>query len=451
MADPRNLLDKVLPPAGLPRQLVVQTAVVAVGWGVYLTGGVVFFRQYVGLSAVQIGVGYSIAGFLTLVVSLPLGHLADRIGGRSAWVAGALVGVVAFASYPLVDGFWSFVLVLGLQTVSQSLTDAGRSVYTAAAVPREIRVRTMAFVRAYLNVGFTVGAGVGAAAIALNSRPGLLILVLANAVGIGVSAFFVARFPTVHAAPPTPTPASIPTPTSASTLAPTSAQGTAPTPAREPRVRPWGVLRDHPYTALASILAALLLNETLFGAIMPLWAVTRTDVPHPALGALFALNTILAVLLQVPATRSAISMLGSARLARLGALATGVACPVFALSGRTHGWSTVLVLALGVVLLTGGELWSAAAQWFFITEVPPPEQRGVYIGAGNTLTGVGKMIGPAALTFLAVRTGGWGWWVIFGFFVLCALAVRPVVAWVGRTPRNGAMFPSPEVSGASGA
>jgi MFS family permease len=421
MADPRILVQKVLPPPGLPRQLVGQTVVVAVGWGVYLTGGVLFFKQYVGLSAVQIGVGYSIAGFLTLIEALPLGHLADRIGGKRAWVAGALVGVVAFASYPLVEGFWSFVLVLGLQTISQSLTDAGRSVYTAAAVPREIRVRTMAFVRAYLNVGFTVGAGVGAAAIALDSRPGLLILVLANAAGIGISAFFVARFPAVHAEPVSP----------------------------ERPARPWGVLRDHPYTALAGILAVLFLNEILFTEITPLWAITRTDVPRPFLGALFALNTVMAVLLQVPATRSAVSMTGSARLARLSAVALGLACPVFALSGLTRGWVTVLVLALAVALLTGGELWFSAAQWFFITEVPPPEQRGLYIGAGNTLAGVSKMVGPAALTFLAIRTGGWGWWVIFALFGGCALLVRPAVDWVARTPRNGVPLLAPEPTGAA--
>ncbi|GAB2578228.1 hypothetical protein Aab01nite_10050 [Paractinoplanes abujensis] len=107
---------------------------------------------------VQIGLGLSISGFLGVVLALPLGRLADRIGGHKAWVAGSAVGGVAFLLYPLVGAFWSFVVVLGIQ----ALTDAGRSVYTAAAVPPEVRVRTMAFVRAYLNGGFTVGAGLGA-------------------------------------------------------------------------------------------------------------------------------------------------------------------------------------------------------------------------------------------------------------------------------------------------
>ena len=167
----------LLPPPVLPRRLVFQSAIVAVGWGVYLTGSTVFFTVYVGLSAFEVGVGLSVAAFVGLVAALPLGHLADRVGGRPAWVAGAIVNTCCFASYPMARGFWGYLLILGVQTLSVTLVDAARSVYTAAALPREIRVRTMGFARAYLNVGFTVGAGIGAAALGLNSRTGLLVLV----------------------------------------------------------------------------------------------------------------------------------------------------------------------------------------------------------------------------------------------------------------------------------
>jgi hypothetical protein len=46
------------------------------------------------------------------------------------------------------------------------------------------------------------------------------------------------------------------------------------------------------------------------------------------------------------------------------------------------------------------------------------------------------MIGPAALTFLAVHTGGWGWWVIAAVFAVAAMAARPAVSWVDRTART---------------
>ncbi|XVU28813.1 MFS transporter [Actinoplanes sp. CA-054009] len=404
-------MRKILPPEGLGRRLALQSAVFGIGSGTYLTGSVVFFTLYVGLSPVQVGIGFSVAGLIGLVGSLPLGHLADRIGGRPAWTIGALAGAVVFALYPYTRGFVMFLIVLAAEAAAETLANAGRMVYTAAALPREDRVRTMAFVRAYLNVGFTIGSGLGAAALALDSRQALLILVLANAIGLTVNAFFVWRMPEIKATAPAVT---------------------------EKRPSPWGVLKDHPYTALAGVIAVLWLHGTIWGELLPLWAITETDAPKPVLGALFALNTVLAVGLQVRATRGADSLRGSTRLTRWAALATAVACPVIALSGMTHGWLTVAVLGAAVVLTTATELWLSAAQWYFNTEIPPPEQRGAYLGAGKSMGGVARMLGPASMTFLAIRTGGWGWWLIAGLFAVCAALIRPVIAWVERTPRNGA-------------
>jgi MFS family permease len=423
MGEQSGLLARILPPEGLPRRLAVQSAVLAIGSGTFLTGSVVFFTIYVGLTPVQIGLGFSVAGFLGLAGNLPLGHLADRIGGRRAWVIGGLGVAVAFGCYPLARGFWSFVLVLALETLSDIFGRAGRQVYTAAVIPAESRVRVMAFMRAYLNVGFTIGSGLGAAALALDSRTGLLLLVLANAVGGLVNAIMVSRFPGVTA------------------RAGESSDGVR-------RPSPWGVLRDHPYTVLAILLAVLgSVGGMIFGELIPLWAVTMTDAPKPVLGGLFALNTVLAVLLQVRATRGADTQAGAVRLARWGALATAVACPVIALSGATHGLVTIAVLAAGVILVTAQELWGSAAQWFISTDVPPAAQRGIYMGLSGSMHGVTKMIGPAALTFLAIKTGGWGWWVIAALFVAVAVAIRPVMDWVGRTPRNGATLREPATAG----
>ena len=402
-------IARVLPPPGLPRRLATQSAVLGIGTGTYLTGSVVFFTLYVGLTPVQVGLGFSLAGLIGLVGSLPLGHLADRIGGQRAWVIGALTGAAAFAAYPLAGGFWAFLLVIAAEATADTLANSGRMVYTAAALPREDRVRTMAFNRAYLNVGFTIGSGLGAAALALDSRTGLLALVLANAAGLVLNAIFVARMPAV-----------------------------APLPAATgPRPSPWGVLRDHPYTALAGLFGVLWLNATLFGEVIPLWAITMTDAPKPLLGALFALNTVMAVALQVRATRSADSVEGSTRLLRWAALASVAACPVVALTGSTHGWWTIGLLALSIVLVTATELWMSGAQWYLQTEIPPPDQRGAYMGASKSVGGVSRMLGPAALTFLAIHTGGWGWWVIAAIFAAAAVATGPIVAWVARTPRNG--------------
>ncbi|WP_433790928.1 MFS transporter [Actinoplanes sp. CA-252034] len=411
MRHPRGTIRKILPPPGLPRTLAVQSLVYAIGNGAFLTGSVVFFSLYVGLTPVQIGIGLSAAGFVGLIGSMPFGHLADRIGGQRAWVIGATAEAAAFAAYPLADGFTLFLLVICAQTAAEAFANAGRVVYTAAAVPREGRVRVMAFTRAYLNVGFTIGSGLGAAALALDSRPGLLILVFAAAGGIAINAIFVARMPAVDR--------------------PVHDEG--------PRPSPWGVLRDHPYTASAVLIGVLWLHSTVWAEVLPLWAITMTDAPKPVLGALVALNTVMAVLLQVRAARGADTLHGATRLLRWSAIAAAVACPVVALSGQTHGWVTVAVLAAAVAMLTGTELWLSSAQWYLNTEVPPAGQRGAYTGLGKSVGGLGKMIGPAGFTILAIQTGGWGWWVIAGVFVLCGVACGPVIRWIERTPRNVAL------------
>ncbi|WP_198170961.1 MFS transporter [Actinoplanes awajinensis] len=409
MIDMRGVLGKILPAPGLPRMLAAQNALWGVGTGTFLAGSVVFYSLYVGLSPVQIGIGLSCAGFAALVGSLPLGHLTDRIGGRRAWTIGALVRAAAFAAYPLGREFWVFVLLMCVQTAAETLSTSGRVVYTAAAVPARDRVRVMAFSRAYLNVGWTVGAGLGAGALALDSRPGLLWLVFVAAGASAVNGWYVTRLPAVRSA------------------------------ADGPRPSPWGVLRDLPYTAGSTVFGVLWLHMFAWNDVLQLWVITRTDVPKPVLGGLVALNTVLAVVFQVRATRGADSLPGVVRLTRAAAVSAALACPVAAATGMTHGWLTVVLLFVAVALFTGTELWISAGQWFVQAEIPPPAQRGLYVGLDKSVQGVTRLAGPAGLTFLVIETGGWGWWVLAGIFAACGFAVGPVMAWIERTPRTAAL------------
>jgi MFS family permease len=399
---------RLLPPRGVPRTIAFQSALLAVGSGTFLTGSIVFFNRVLGFTALQIGIGLSVAGLAAAAASLPVGILADRLGGRRSWVAGAAVEAAALAVYPLARTFAEFVGLMVSTTLADSLAGYGRTIYTADAIPAEGRVRTMAFARSYLNLGFTIGTGVAAAALAVGSTAALIGMVLLNSAVLLVDAAVVARL--------------MPVPV-----------------ARQDRVRrsPLAVLRDGPYVAAAALIAILLYHAVIFTDIIPLWVITHTDAPRAILGALFALNTVLAVLLQVPATRGTDSLPATGRLMRRAALATAVACPVAALSGLTRGAWTIVALVLAVTLTTGTELWLSAAQWFLQTDVPPPELRGAYVGMGRMISSSAGAAAPVGLTLLAVQTGGWGWWVIAAVFVACAVAAGPVTGWVARTQRVG--------------
>ncbi len=396
---------RLLPPAGVPRAIAFQSALLAVGSGTFLTGSIVFFNRVLGLSPLQIGTGLSIAGLTSVAASLPAGFLADRLGGRLCWVIGAAAEAAAVATYPLARSFAEFVVLMVAASLADTLAGYGRTIYTADAIPAEGRVRTMAFARSYLNVGFTIGTGLGAAALAINSRAALDAMVLLDAAVLLVDAAIVSRLP----APAT----------------------------HHERIRrsPLAVLRDGPYVAVAVIVAILLYHAVIFTDIIPLWAITHTDAPRAILGALFALNTILAVALQVPATRRTDSLPAVGRLMRRAALATCLACPMAALTGLTRGLWTILALGVAVILITTTELWLSAAQWFLQTDVPPPALRGAYVGMGRMISSTAGTAAPAGLTLLAIQTGGWGWWVIAAVFGACAAVASPAVAWVARTPR----------------
>src|SRR2546430_9957281 len=104
-------LARFLPPAGIARTMAVQSMVYAIGNGVFLAGSAVFFLHVVGLKPTQVGLGLSIAGGISLLLSVPLGALIDRVGSRRTWFVAAVGEAAPFFPYPFVRGFLGVVLV----------------------------------------------------------------------------------------------------------------------------------------------------------------------------------------------------------------------------------------------------------------------------------------------------------------------------------------------------
>ncbi len=410
-------LQRFLPPKGIARTLAVQSCLYATGNGVFLAGSAVFFLHVVGLSPVQIGIGFSVSGALAVFMSVPMGAVADRLGGRTAWLLGALLEGLLFCAYPLIRGFWPFLVILCALTFANTIGQPGRNMYTIEAIAPEDRVRVLAFSRSALNIGFSIGALGAGIALAINTRSAFIAMVLVNAAGLLINAFFVSRLPKIERS------------------VHRSAAG--------PRVSRFSVLKDRPFLAVTGLNAVLLCYGTIFGEVMPLWVVTRTDAKHVMLAILFVTNTVLAVLLQVPASRGAETLPGIGRLMRRAGYAAAACCPVFLLARWSTGAVTIALLLAGVVLVTAAELWQSAGGWGLTTLLPPAGNRGAYLGTWSLGNQLQSMVGPAALTFLAIRTGGIGWLVIAALMLATSAFAVPVVAWAGRTERFGASSSEP--------
>ena len=264
-------LARFLPETPLARRLSLQSILYATGQGVFLTGSAVFFTQIVGLSAAQVGLGLTIAGVVTFAFAVPLGKLADRIGPKRIWAIGSFCQASLYFAWPWIEGLGAYIAMRSCSSWSGRRL-AGRGAYTLDVFPHEERVRSQAFMRAALNIGFTVGALIGGLALAFNSDdivPG----------GADADRRTAPAQRLLHH----------PTPDRRARQARTRCRRTTgPSAGRaaQPRVPP--------LDACDGVLGT---NQVLLNIVIPLWLVEETDAPRVLLAWLFGTNTVMAVLL----------------------------------------------------------------------------------------------------------------------------------------------------------
>jgi len=306
---------------------------------------------------------------------VPAGRLADQVGLRSSWTAAAFVEALLYLAYPWVHDLRGFVVLLSVLSLAQALGAGGRGGYTLAAVPRGQRVRVLAFVRSALNIGFTVGALLAGVALATGSLAIVRAIPVATAVVLLVNGLLVSRLPAA------------------------GRRTVPPDPRAEPGAR---ALRNRRFVLLSGLNGLMAVDQVLLSVVFPLWLVSRTDAPHAMLAWLYGTNTVLVVLLQVRASRGAETVAGAARAARVAGLAAVAACAVMMTTAWSAGGSTILLLWLAYVLVTGAELFHSAAGWGFLSELTDPRRRGEYQGVWKLGQQAQLMVGPVTCTWLAV-------------------------------------------------
>ena len=410
-----SLPPGLVPPTKLERDLALQCVLSAFATGSFLTGTAVFFTQVVGLTGSQVGLGMSIAAVITLVLSLPIGRLSDRVGARRLWAVSSAIEAVLYFAWPAVDGFVGFVALLALLSSVSAAGNTGRNVYRIAVFPREVRVRALAYMRAARNVGYTLCAGAGGVALGIGTRTAIVAVPLLTGALLVINAVMVSFLPVV-----------------------TSSAGTG---AEEHHLAP-AALRNRGFVALALSNGVLASNQVLLNVVVPLWLVERTDAPHTLLAWLFGTNTVLAVLLQVRASRIADSVEGSLKAVRRSGWAFVLSCAVISITHDTVGWVSIVLIWAGHVTITGAELWQSASDWGFTSELSDHRRLGDYQGVWSLGYQIEPVIFPALYTALALSWGAPGWIVIAAIGVAAAVVAHPAARAAQRhLERVGAPVP----------
>ncbi len=410
-ADPgrlRGLLDRVLSDDPLVRATAIQSAIFAFGTGTFITGEAVYSIKIIGLTVAEAGLGLTIGMASQFLVSIPFGRLADRVGARTCWGIGNALQAVAFLGWLFVHGFWPFIAVVVAREVTAQLGQIGWSTYRLAAFPRETRVRSGAYNRAALNVGFTVGALFGGIALATGSLTVVRFIPILTAVILLVGATMIRLLPASAAQPAGSRPAEA-----------RPAAAAADVPRGRPAIRNAGFVVTSFFDGLLSS------HQTLLLTVIPLWLVADTNAPRVLLAWLFATNTIGAVLFQVPVARS-VQDLNTALRAEVRAAAFMVAsCLIILATDHTVIWLTIPLIWLAHVTVTGTELFESSASWSLQSELSDQSRLGDYQGVASVASTLGNIWTPALYTFLATNLHAVGWLIIAAIVVTAAAGIRP--------------------------
>ncbi|WP_157641559.1 MFS transporter [Longispora albida] len=407
----------MLPPPGTPRILLLATLVNTLGNGAYLATSTLFLTRSAGLTAAELGIGLGAAAVTGIVLSTPLGYLADRLGPKGVQI-GAMLGLAAcYAGLLAVTGFWTFTLLACLIAAGDATVRGANGAMIASAVPPEQRLRLRAMYRTVNNGGIAIGALLGGVPLMLDSRAGYVVLLLGNSVSFVAAAAILTR---ARAVPPVPKPAD------------------------GPRMV---ALRDKPFLTFALVdgLMASMYNEMLSIAL-PLWLVAQADGPLWLVPAALLVNTIGCVTLQLWASKGVDTPQAGIRTGRRGALVVGASCVLFGLTAGLPSWAVIgLVLAAAVVHVIG-EIWSSTATWAVVYGLAPDNAQGQYQGAYTMGRQIGNMIAPPVLTMLVVASGTAGWVGLGVMFAVCGLAYQAIVQWGLRT-RPAAVVAQPVTAG----
>jgi MFS family permease len=406
---PIAFAKSLTPAPGVQRTYALSSFVNALGTGMFMPVYVLYFTRVVDMPKTQLGLAFTISGLLGIPLAIPAGDLADRRGPKRVVVVALFGQAATMVAYLFVRNFWT---LLPIDAIMMLFT----TVYFAAVgallrrVGGEDTVTFRSKVRTLSNIGISVGllaAGVG---IQLGTSTGYRTLLVANAVSYFLAFVVMLRLPDY---PPLPRPE--------------QEQDTA---EAAPR---WIALRDKAFVAYSLAGGAMSLQNFILEMMIPLWVVAYTVAPGWSVTAAFIINTVLVVLLQVRLGDKVKSIRDGGTALRRAGLSLMVGCLAMSLMRGMPVWSALLLLLVGVVLLSLGEIWYVSGTYALEYGLPPEYAQGQYQGLAGTVTSLSTAVAPILLLGLAISLGRAGWVGLGMLMLLLGLTGPAIAEWGERT------------------
>ncbi len=356
---------------------------------------VLFLSNERGLSASDAASVMALVGLAGTFGQFVGGQLADRFGPRPVQLTSLFAsGPLMFVAGALDDTRALIVGLCVLAFVSESFRPANAAAVTGFTTAVE-RPRAYALQRLAVNLGVTFGPIVGGYLAVLDYA----YLFWCNGAVLIVSGVLLARLSAHWPAPHERAHSE------ASAVVDRS---------------PW---RD---PVLLVFLASALPTAVVFMQFQSGLSLALRDRYHfdeRTIGLVFAVNTVLIVLFEMPIWRR-LAGRDTLVLVALGALLTG-----FGFASTGYG-STFLFAAASVSIWTLGEILHASSSFSFVAERAGPRHRGRYMGALGATNGFAVALGPLVCSW--TYDSGALWPVCAALGVASALTALALRAWLRR-------------------
>ncbi|MGW7522697.1 MFS transporter [Streptomyces sp. NPDC054783] len=398
---------RIRPTGPTEGRLLTTVGIDAVGGGLFLAGATLFYSRVAGLSAGQIGVGLSVLGVVALAATVPNGALVDRIGPRRALIVLHLWRALWCSALAFVGSFWQFLTVLVLLGLAEYAGMPALQTYVGAAFSDAERVGVMARVQVLKNAGFLVGALLAAVAVGVGSDLAYRSLLLGDALSFVVAAALMVSVREVGG----------------------RCKGRART-----ALAPF---RNRRFLLLTCCNGFLQLNLSVLVIGMPLWVTRATEAPEAIAPLLIAVNTVIAIALQVPMSRGAETVPGAGRHMRRAGMSLALMCGTLTLASWVPPTAAVTLMLASVVLHTLGEIWHASGGWGLQFALSPEAERGSYAAAYSLGPTAEGMVGPSLVAGGVVAAGAVGWTVLGVLFAAAGLGAHTLAVRAARVTEPG--------------
>lgn len=411
---PLTFARSLVPEAGPQRMYVTSSFVGTVGGGVMMPISVLYFTRIVGLSSARVGLAFTVSSLIAILMSVPAGALADRVGPRRV-VMGSLAGLGASGlAYLVVQNFWTLLVVNACMNISfAAYFPSVGALLRRVGGENTVTIRSQS--RAVSNIGVAFGSLVSGVGIQIGTATSYHVLIVLFGAAQTAALLLLLRVPDYR---PLPRPAKDPLP----------GDGSA-----EPSVSKWVALRDRAFISYALVGGVMAVQALILEIMIPVWIVGHTDAPSWGVTLAFVINTTLVVLLQVRLGGSVQTLTDGGVALRRAGIALMLGCAAFSLMTGVSAWAALLVLAAGMVLLTLGEIWYASGSFAFEYGLPPAYAQGQYQGLSGTASGAARAAAPVFLLGVVLGFGRVGWLALGGIMVLLGLTGPALARFGART------------------